>query len=653
MSATLQQIFTLNPITSNAATDLMYFVQSPYTPGTDAGMTFANFAAQFVLSTAIINPAQGGTGVNNGTNTITLGGNILTTGALTTTGAFGATFNFTATTNVTFPTSGTLATTSQILSSPLTTKGDIWVFSTVNTRLPVATGDGKILQVSSVAATGLAYSTPTYPSASGTARKVLISDGTNVIYSTETYAIPGTSGNVLTSDGTNWISAPPAVTTVLTTKGDILGFSTVDARIPVGSTNGQILQVNSANAVGVGYSTTTYPTTNAINTLLYASAANVMSALATANNGTLVTNATGVPSILAGPGTTGNFLQSNAAAAPSWSLSTITLGGNFTTSGAFTTTLTVTGATNVTLPTSGTLATTSQIPSLPVSLANGGTNASLTASNGGIFYSTGTAGAILAGTATANQILLSGASTTPAWSTATYPATTTINQILYSNSANVIAGISSVNSAVLSTNGSGVPSFSTILPSGIAATNMVLTTPNCGTPSAINLSNATALASVALPAGTLFNTQSTNTTTVSTTTSATMANISGVTVTITPTSSSNKILVRAVIQTSSTSTAAGYFQLARGGSAIGVGAAAGTRTTCGAASIGLSGTAAMQTLVMEFLDAPATTSATTYTAQFAADGSIGTVSVNASNTDTNTSAFPRTSSTITVYEVHA
>jgi len=52
-------------------------------------------------------------------------------------------------------------------------------------------------------------------------------------------------------------------------------------------------------------------------------------------------------------------------------------------------------------------------------LANGGTNANLTASNGGIFYSTTTAGAILAGTATAGLALVSGASTTPSWFTPT------------------------------------------------------------------------------------------------------------------------------------------------------------------------------------------------------------------------------------------
>jgi hypothetical protein len=55
---------------------------------------------------------------------------------------------------------------------------------------------------------------------------------------------------------------------------------------------------------------------------------------------------------------------------------TITIGGSVTVSGAYTTTLNVTGNTNITLPTSGTLATTSSIPSLPLSVANGGTGQS-------------------------------------------------------------------------------------------------------------------------------------------------------------------------------------------------------------------------------------------------------------------------------------
>ena len=103
----------------------------------------------------------------------------------------------------------------------------------------------------------------------------------------------------------------------------------------------------------------------------------------------------------------------------------------------------------------------------PLTLANGGTNANLAASNGGIFYSTSSAGAILAGTATANQVLLSGSSTTPAWSTATYPPTTTVNQILYSSANNTIGGITTGNNGVLVTSSGGVPSISSTLPAAV------------------------------------------------------------------------------------------------------------------------------------------------------------------------------------------
>ena len=62
----------------------------------------------------------------------------------------------------------------------------------------------------------------------------------------------------------------------------------------------------------------------------------------------------------------------------------------------------------------------------------------LTASNGGIVYSGATNLAILAGTATARQMLQSGASAAPAWSTATWPATTAAGTLLTSASANTV-----------------------------------------------------------------------------------------------------------------------------------------------------------------------------------------------------------------------
>ena len=125
------------------------------------------------------------------------------------------------------------------------------------------------------------------------------------------------------------------------------------------------------------------------------------------------------------------------------------------------------GTPTIQLPTTnGILALTSSLPSLPLSLANGGTGASLTANDGGIFYSTGSAGAILAGTVTAHQVLLSGSSSAPVWSTATYPASTTINQLLYSSSNNVIAGLSAANRATLVSATTGAPIWSNSMDDG-------------------------------------------------------------------------------------------------------------------------------------------------------------------------------------------
>jgi hypothetical protein len=58
----------------------------------------------------IIDPTYGGTGVNNGSYTITLGGNITTAAAFSTAGAYSLTLTTTGSTNVTLPTTGTLAT---------------------------------------------------------------------------------------------------------------------------------------------------------------------------------------------------------------------------------------------------------------------------------------------------------------------------------------------------------------------------------------------------------------------------------------------------------------------------------------------------------------------------------------------------------------
>lgn len=58
----------------------------------------------------------------------------------------------------------------------------------------------------------------------------------------------------------------------------------------------------------------------------------------------------------------------------------------------------------------------------PIAMSLGGAGASLTANNGGILYSGASNLAILAGTATANKLLMSGATSAPYWSNSTYPS---------------------------------------------------------------------------------------------------------------------------------------------------------------------------------------------------------------------------------------
>ncbi len=83
-------------------------------------------------------------------------------------------------------------------------------------------------------------------------------------------------------------------------------------------TSGQLLQT--LGLAAPAWTTETFPTSTTINQILYSSAANVVSGLATANEGALVTSSTGVPSITSGStanrllrtnGTTVSFAQAN------------------------------------------------------------------------------------------------------------------------------------------------------------------------------------------------------------------------------------------------------------------------------------------------------------------------------------------------------
>jgi len=85
--------------------------------------------------------------------------------------------------------------------------------------------------------------------------------------------------------------------TGLTANSVLYGLGTATIGLVASGTTGQVLQTNTGAAPT--YSTATYPSTTTINQILYSSAANTVTGLATANNGVLTTGTTGIPVISA------------------------------------------------------------------------------------------------------------------------------------------------------------------------------------------------------------------------------------------------------------------------------------------------------------------------------------------------------------------
>lgn len=141
----------------------------------------------------------------------------------------------------------------------------------------------------------------------------------------------------------------------------------------------------------------THQSTYTTGDILYASAANTLSKLAIGSTGNVLTVASGIPSWAPGGGS-GTVTSVDVSGG---STGLTTSGGPITGSGVITF--------------AGTLA-----------LGSGGTNASLSAVNGGIVYSTGSAMAISAA-GSANQILQSVGAGTPTWTATPTLTTVTIN----------------------------------------------------------------------------------------------------------------------------------------------------------------------------------------------------------------------------------
>ena len=136
----------------------------------------------------------------------------------------------------------------------------------------------------------------------------------------------------------------------------------------------------------------------------------------------------------------------------------------------------------------------------------------------------------------------------------------------------------------------------------------------------------------------------------------TFTDITGLSVVITPTSASSKVLVTVSVGGASMSAGGTQaYRLVRGSTAIGVGTAAGNRQAVSWRDFNGSsdGNAAFGGYSFTFLDSPATTSSTTYKLQLIVQTGTGYINRSANDSDVTDPWGTRPSSTITVMEIAA
>jgi hypothetical protein len=135
---------------------------------------------------------------------------------------------------------------------------------------------------------------------------------------------------------------------------------------------------------------------------------------------------------------------------------------------------------------------------------------------------------------------------------------------------------------------------------------------------------------------------------VFTSTSPSYEDITGLSATITPSSTSSKILVLSKIAMNINTAVIADLQLLRGATVIGGGTAVGNRSS-GMSAFYTGVALATTDLSQNFLDSPASVSSQTYKIQCRVQS--GALRINTSTDDGNVAAIARTSSTITLMEV--
>jgi hypothetical protein len=170
------------------------------------------------------------------------------------------------------------------------------------------------------------------------------------------------------------------------------------------------------------------------------------------------------------------------------------------------------------------------------------------------------------------------------------------------------------------------------------------------TNAAINASAA--IATTKLGAGAVLQVLSTTKTDTASSSSSTFTDITGLSVNITPSSASNKILVLAYINVAYDYLLAKVgVRIMRGSTALAIGDTAGSRIRTSGFLYADSENYSTFTLSVNFLDSPSSTSALTYKCQFSNLDNAGTVYVNRAESDTDSTITGRSASGITVMEI--
>ena len=134
-------------------------------------------------------------------------------------------------------------------------------------------------------------------------------------------------------------------------------------------------------------------------------------------------------------------------------------------------------------------------------------------------------------------------------------------------------------------------------------------------------------------------------------TSSTYADITGFAASITPSSSTSKILVMVSIGASSTPGSVAEFRLLRGSTEILLADAEGNRSRTTTTFYAGSGNNPAAGIGINYLDSPNTTSEITYKMQIRSNSDGTIVSVNRNQDDTDAASISRSTSTITLMEV--